>query len=81
MAEYYMNAVASRTAPIAMLIEEAQQETAKDSTLQAVISIICANKWHNLTCYHDVGVNPGALEVYSRVREELMVNESGDLVL
>ena len=78
LAEHYVNAVASTAVPILMLIEEVQQETAKDTTLQAVISMI-RNKWHDLMPYHDGGVDPGVLQVYSRVKDE--VNETGDLVL
>ena len=37
MAEYYVNTAASAAMPIAMTLEEVKRETAKDSTLQAVI--------------------------------------------
>ena len=49
MAEHYVNSVASVSIPIAMTIEEVKQETAEDSTLQAVISLVRSNKWNDTT--------------------------------
>ena len=81
MAEHYVNSVASAAIPIAMTIEEVKRETAKDSTLQAVISLVRSNKWYDTTQYQGTDVDQAALSNYSRVRDTLTVNESGDLVM
>ena len=49
---------------IAMLMEEVKWETAKESTLQAVVSVICVNKRHDLIHYHYGGMGQGVLQVY-----------------
>ncbi|KAI0224539.1 hypothetical protein LSAT2_024457 [Lamellibrachia satsuma] len=57
MAEHYMNLVA-------LVVK---QETAKDSTLQAVISLVRSNKWYNTTQYQGTDVDQAALQLQQSV--------------
>ncbi|KAI0216640.1 hypothetical protein LSAT2_031357, partial [Lamellibrachia satsuma] len=75
MAEQYVNSVASAAIPIAMTIEEVKRETAKGSTLQAVISLVRSNKWYDTTQYQGIDVDQAALSNYSSLRGTLTVND------
>ena len=66
---------------IAMTVKEVKRETTKDSTLQAIISLVRSNKWYDTTQHQGTEVDQAALSNYSRVRDTLTVNESGDLVM
>ena len=81
MAEHYVNTIASAAVPLAMTVEEIQRETTKDPTLQAVIELVRSKKWHNIAQYQGTDVNCATLRQFSRVQDELTVNESGNMVL
>ena len=57
MAEKYVNTIASAAVPTAMTVEEIQRETAKDTTLQAVIDLVRSKRWHDIAQYQGTDVD------------------------
>ena len=81
VAEHYVNTIASAAVPMAMTVEEIQRETAKDTTLQAVIDLVRCKWWHDIAQYQGTDVDYEALHQHSRVKDELTVKESGNMVV
>ena len=81
MAEHYVNALPSVATPMALTVDEVKHETAKDATLQAVIRLVQTNKWHAIAQYRGTEVSYECLLSFSKVRDNLTVNESADLVM
>ena len=81
-AEQYVKFIATHSTPKAMSLAEIQQATKTDKTLQKLIELIRTNKWTLIKEDSNMpGVNVAELRLFSRVQEELTVNEADDLIL
>ena len=80
MAEEYVNFLVScSVVPKAMTLEEIQQATAEDATLQCLADMIRTQNWDLDNLSQEV--NRAALTSYRRVKEELTVNDRSNVVL
>ena len=81
-AEQYVRFIATHSTPKAMSLVEIQQATKADKTLQKLIELIHTNEWAVINEDSSMpDVNVAELKLFSRVREELTVNETDDLIL
>ena len=80
-AERYVNFITTHSTPKAMSLEEIKEATKSDATLQKLAKIIQTNKWAEVKDTSDTrDVNVTELKLYSRVRGELTVNETADII-
>ena len=83
-AEQCVQFIATHSTPKVMSLAEIQQATKADKTLQKLIGeeLIRTNKWTSIKEDSNMpGVNVAELRLFSRVQEELTVNEADDLIL
>ena len=66
-----------------LTVEEIQDATLEDKTLQMLIDISETNSWHTLTAISTAsnGINTGDLKSFATVCEELTVNERKNVIL
>ena len=81
--EEYVNFLANHAIPKALTVEEIQDATLEDKTLQMLIDIIETNSWHKLNAISTAsnGFNTDDLKSFAKVREELTVNERKNIIL
>ena len=82
MADYYVNLVTRVVTPSALTEEQVRKCTSDDPTLQAVIQMTRDNLWFEIGKYDgQSGVDYDELLGYRSVKEEITVNNSGDMVI
>ena len=79
-AEQYVNFLATHATPNAMSLIEIKQATKNDPTLQNLIERINNNDW-KLTEFSSQDVDVRELKQFSKIKEELTVNDTSDLIL
>ena len=79
-AEQYVNFIATYATPNAMTLSEIKQATKDDATLQKVLELIHNNNW-KLTELSSNDVDIGELKQFSKMKEELTVTDTSDLIL
>ena len=82
-AEEYVNILAHHVIPKAMTMQEIQDATLADKTLQMLIDIIEKNSWNKLNAISTTskGVNTDELKLFAKIRDELTVNASKNIIL
>ena len=82
-AEEYVNFLAHHVIPKAMTMQEIQDATLADRTLQMLIDIIEKNSWNKLNAISTTskGVNTDELKLFAKIRNELTVNASKNIML
>ena len=82
-AEEYVNFLAHHVIPKAMTMQEIQDATLADRTLQMLIDIIEKNSWNKLNAISTTskGVNTDELKLFAKIHNELTVNASKNIVL
>ena len=82
-AEEYVNFLAHHVIPKAMTMQEIQDATLADRTLQMLIDIIEKNSWNKLNAISTTskGVNTDELKLFAKSRNELTVNASKNIIL
>ena len=78
VAEEYINFLTRAAIPKAMTLDELQSGTQSDPTLQAVIAAIKSGSW---ILAPDTTVSLPAFETYSKLKDELSINDECNLVL
>ena len=82
LAEDYVNFFITHAIPKAMSLDEIQQATKADSTLQRLAEIIHMEQWESIirgSTYE--GVDCSELQLFSKVKDELTVNDDSDIIL
>ena len=81
-AERYVHFIAAHSTPKAMTLSEIRQATRADKTFQKIMELIRTNQWSMVQAESDVpDVDVSELKLFSKVKEELTVNEADDLIL
>ena len=80
-AEQYVNFLTTHAVPKAMTIQEIQNATKTDKTLQRLIEIIHTQAWGSLTDPPIDGEDISELNLFSKVRDELTINEQLGIIL
>ena len=82
-AEKYVNFLAQHAIPKAMTMNEIQDATVADKTLQMLIDIIEKNSWNNLNSNSTASneINKDELKLFAKIRDELTVNASKNIIL
>ena len=82
MAEHYVRFLSINAVPKAMTLDEIQQATAKDKTLQCVIHLM-RNGWKKMNSLPEEHkeADLSELELFKRVQHELTVNDQSNIVL
>ena len=80
IAEDYIKFLSTHAVPKAMSLVEIQQMTKVDCTLQKLANLIRSDDWTSVE-EEDEGVNIAELKAFSRIRDELTVNEEADIIL
>ena len=78
--EQYINFIATHATPNAMSLSQIKQATKDDATLQKVIEFISKNDW-KLTEVSSSDADIQELKLFSKIKEDLTVNDTGDLIL
>ena len=82
MAEEYVDFVSQTAVPNAITLEEVQAATIEDKTLQAVCLLVQSGQWHKINEYKtDPTVDVQALRQFQSIRDELTVNQRGNMLL
>ena len=79
VAEEYINNLATTSTPKALKTQDIEAATQADASLQGVAEAIAKGNWH-LVVKHP-GVNPTEFRLLERVKDELAVSTSGNLIL
>lgn len=79
-AEQYVNFIATHATPNAMSLTEIKQATKEDPTLQNLIELISSDNW-KLTELSSQAADIQELKHFSKIKEELTVNDTRDLIL
>ena len=79
-AEQYVNFIATHATPNAMSLTEIKKATKDDPTLQNLIELINSDNW-KLTELSSHNADAKELKHFSKIKEELTVNDTGDLIL
>ncbi len=74
-AEQYVNFLTTHAVPKAMTIQEIQEATKSDKTLQRLIEIIHTQAWSSINETATTGEDIGELKLLAKVSDELTVNE------
>jgi transposase InsO family protein len=81
-AEEYVNFISSHAVPKAMALEDIQQATTADATLQKLAELIRTNNWTLMSNEPTAtNVNVTELKLFAKVREELTVNDDSNIIL
>ena len=80
-AEEYIAFLAHHTTPKAITTSEVKQHTRQDSTLQAVMTALRNNSWSSVLTSPDPSTNSNDLQAFYKIRDELSVSDSQDLLL
>ena len=81
IAEEYVNFVVKHAVPPAVTLEQVRVETAKDATLQAVMSLV-RSQWQGCEAFKNVeGIHYEALLCFRAVQEELVVTPDDSTIL
>ena len=80
-AEQYVNFLTTHAVPKAMTIQEIENATKTDKTLQRLIEIIHTQAWGSLTDPPIDGEDISELNLFSKVRDELTINEQLGIIL
>ena len=83
MAEEYVNFLVSSAVPKAMTLEEIQQATAVDVTLQCLVHFIQKHAWNELDNLPQnfKDADRAELQLFKRVKDELTVNDQANVIL
>ena len=83
MAETYVNFVTSFAVPKAMTLEEIQQATVEDVTLQCLVYLMQHNSWNNLDNLPEKfkEADCAELRMFHRVKDDLTVNDQSNIIL
>ena len=82
MATRYVNFISSHAVPKAMSLSEIEEATKEDVTLQKLADFIRTNGWDSLNDLSDqTGVNMTELKQFSKISEELTVNDEASIIL
>ena len=79
VAEEYINYLATTSTPKALKTQDIEAATQADATLQGVAEAIAKGNWHLVV--KRPGVNPTEFRLLERVKDELAVSTSGNLIL
>lgn len=79
VAEEYINYLATTSTPKALKTQDIEAATQADATLQGVAEAIAKGNWHLVV--KRPGVNPTEFRLLERVKDELAVSASGNLIL
>ena len=79
-AEQYVNFVAAHANPNAMSLLQIKQATKDDVTLQKLIEFVSTNDW-KVTELSNQDADVQELKHFSKIKEELTVNSTGDLIV
>ena len=81
MAEEYVNFLSSHAVPKAMTLEEIQEATSADTTLQYVARVIRENNWSPTGQAVPEDIRQAEVRKFAKVRGELTVNANADILL
>ncbi len=81
VADAYVNFLTDHAIPKAMTLSQIQEATQQDSTLQALAEIIRSNRWNDISKIENENVNKEELKLFSKLRSELTVNETSNIIL
>ena len=81
VANAYVNFLVNHAVPKAMTLSQIQEATTSDSTLQYLIMLMRSNKWDSISNITGVNVNVEELKLFSKLRNELTVNDASNLLL
>ena len=79
VAEEYINYLATTSTPKALKTQDIEAATQADATLQGIAEAIAKGNWHLVV--KRPGVNPNEFRLLERVKDELAVGASGNLIL
>ena len=79
VAEEYINYLATTSTPKALETQDIEAATQADATLQGIAEAIVKGNWHLVV--KRPGVNPTEFRLLERVKDELAVSASGNLIL
>ena len=79
IAEEYVNFITKNAVPKTMTLQEIEEETEKDQTLQAAIDLIRRNRWHEVDKIQDPTINKQDLKILCSTKQDLTVK--GDIIL
>ena len=83
MAEEYVNFLVSHAVPKAMTLEEIQQATAEDVTLQCLVHLIQNDTWNDLDNLPQnlKDADSAELKLFQQLKDELTVNNQANIIL
>ena len=81
VANAYVNFLVNHAVPKSMTLSQIQEATTSDSTLQYLIMLMRSNKWDSISNITGVNVNVEELKLFSKLRNELTVNDASNLLL
>lgn len=81
MAEKYINFLADTDTPSAVTLEEIQEATVQDATLQSVIKLVNTGKWHALKELAEPEAHLNDLILFRNVKDDLCVNAERNIIL
>ena len=83
MAEEYVNLLTSQAVPKAMTLQEIQQVTTEDPTLQCLMHLTRTQEWHNLEKlseqFKDADITE--LKLFKQVKDDLTINDQSNIML
>ena len=83
MAEEYVNLLTSQAVPKAMTLQEIQQVTTEDPTLQGLMHLTRTQEWHNLEKlseqFKDADITE--LKLFKQVKDDLTINDQSNIML
>ncbi|CAB4038802.1 Transposon Ty3-I Gag-Pol poly [Paramuricea clavata] len=80
-AEQYVNFLTMHAVPKAMTIQEIQEATKHDKTLQLLTEIIRKQAWGSIKDLPTTGEDVSELNLFAKVRDELTINEQLGIIL
>ena len=80
VAEQYVNFLATTSTPRSMTLEDIENETKKDKTIQTVISLVRSSRWHEIKSINDPNIDMKELQLFYNVRDELVCHTDNILL-
>ena len=83
MAEEYVNLLTSSAVPKAMTLQEIQQATTEDATMQCLMHLTRTQEWHNLDKLPEQfkDANITELKLFKQVKDDLTINDQSNIIL
>ena len=79
ISEEYVNFITKNAVPKAMTLQEIEEETEKDETLQAALDQISRNQLHEVDKVHDPTINKQGLKIQRSTKQDHTVK--GNIIL